>query len=389
MEGTRNYYVGEERLLNHNLDDCIDGTGILLDDETKINDNKRKIENELGKNIEDFRLNEGIYCFDEYETDEKIVPTDFKIEKNRINVINLKIDFFENNNEILLECFDKNLEEVINFKIQAEDIVGIRNFGDIAGHSAIIDFVEQFENEDLKNSLINKVIDSKLDGWYTKNKNYIHNLFFIDSCYFEILTKFDISKNISMINSNEKNKEKIYVPLENKVMKSDNQLNIEKKYILEFKNLEVNEILKSELTLKYKKELVFMGITKKIINNNFFEEAINYELYFRLNNKYKIIFEYKNLQNPQYLILKENRIGTGKNVFLWSSINSEFFIKSYWEEIFYEKFQDFEKDKISHVYISDDYSIEFVIDKDDIPYIKIIDLEENIEVSQNEIFRRQ
>ena len=120
--------------------------------------------------------NEGIYCFDEYETDEKIVPTDFKIEKNRINVINLKIDFFENNNEILLECFDKNLEEVINFKIQAEDIVGIRNFGDIAGHSAIIDFVEQFENEDLKNSLINKVIDSKLDGWYIKNKNYIHNL---------------------------------------------------------------------------------------------------------------------------------------------------------------------------------------------------------------------
>lgn len=333
--------------------------------------------------------NEGIYCFDEYETDEKIVPTDFKIEKNRINVINLKIDFFENNNEILLECFDKNLEEVINFKIQAEDIVGIRNFGDIAGHSAIIDFVEQFENEDLKNSLINKVIDSKLDGWYIKNKNYIHNLFFIDSCYFEILTKFDISKNISMINSNEKNKEEIYVPLENKVMKSDNQLNIEKKYILEFKNLEVNEILKSELTLKYKKELVFMGITKKIINNNFFEEAINYELYFRLNNKYKIIFEYENLQNPQYLILKENRIGTGKNVFLWSSINSEFFIKSYWEEIFYEKFQDFEKDKISHVYISDDYSIEFVIDKDDIPYIKIIDLEENIEVSQNEIFRRQ
>ena len=86
--------------------------------------------------------NEGIYCFDEYETDEKIVLTDFKIEKNRINVINLKIDFFENNNEILLECFDKNLEEVINFKIQAEDIVGIRNFGDIAGHSAIIDFVE-------------------------------------------------------------------------------------------------------------------------------------------------------------------------------------------------------------------------------------------------------
>ena len=209
--------------------------------------------------------NEGIYCFDEYETDEKIVPTDFKIEKNRINVINLKIDFFENNNEILLECFDKNLEEVINFKIQAEDIVGIRNFGDIAGHSAIIDFVEQFENEDLKNSLINKVIDSKLDGWYIKNKNYIHNLFFIDSCYFEILTKFDISKNISMINSNEKNKEEIYVPLENKIMKSDNQLNIEKKYILEFKNLEVNEILKSELTLKYKKELVFMGITKKII----------------------------------------------------------------------------------------------------------------------------
>ena len=86
--------------------------------------------------------NEGIYYFDEYETYEKIVPTDFKIEKNRINVINLKIDFFENNNEILLECFDKNLEEVINFKIQAEDIVGIRNFGDIAGHSAIIDFVE-------------------------------------------------------------------------------------------------------------------------------------------------------------------------------------------------------------------------------------------------------
>ena len=58
VEGTRNYYVGEERLLNHNLDDCIGGTGILLDDETKINDNKRKIENELGKNIEDFRLNE-------------------------------------------------------------------------------------------------------------------------------------------------------------------------------------------------------------------------------------------------------------------------------------------------------------------------------------------
>lgn len=59
VEGTKNYYVGEERLLNHNLDDCIGGTGILLDDETKINDNKRKIENELGKNIEDFRLNEG------------------------------------------------------------------------------------------------------------------------------------------------------------------------------------------------------------------------------------------------------------------------------------------------------------------------------------------
>ena len=59
VEGTRNYYVGEERLLNHNLDDCTGGTGILLDDETKINDNKRKIENELGKNIEDFRLDEG------------------------------------------------------------------------------------------------------------------------------------------------------------------------------------------------------------------------------------------------------------------------------------------------------------------------------------------
>ena len=61
VEGTRNYYVGEERLLNHNLDDCIGRTGILLDDETKINDNKRKIENELGKNIEDFMLNEVRY----------------------------------------------------------------------------------------------------------------------------------------------------------------------------------------------------------------------------------------------------------------------------------------------------------------------------------------
>ena len=48
MEGTRNYYVGEERLLNHNLDDCIGGTGILLDNE-KIEKQYLEYLNSLGK----------------------------------------------------------------------------------------------------------------------------------------------------------------------------------------------------------------------------------------------------------------------------------------------------------------------------------------------------
>lgn len=35
VEGTRNYYVGEERLLNHNLDDCIGRNNIAQNTEIK------------------------------------------------------------------------------------------------------------------------------------------------------------------------------------------------------------------------------------------------------------------------------------------------------------------------------------------------------------------
>lgn len=141
-----------------------------------------------------------------------------------------------------------------------------------------------------------------------------------------------------------------------------------------------------------KKTIRFTGIeTYTFKEGKYYEDFIRYtRIYFLFNEKYKIIIEYKSLENENFLILKRKyRDGLEnikKNIFLLENENSEFFRNCYNETGFFENIEDFKKIKKGYTYIADDYILELVVEKSFYPKIKVTDLEDK-EYSSNLIFK--
>ena len=134
-----------------------------------------------------------------------------------------------------------------------------------------------------------------------------------------------------------------------------------------------------------------MGIeTYTFKEGKYYEDFIRYtRIYFLFNEKYKIIIEYKSLEDENFLILKRKyRDGLEnikKNIFLLENENSEFFRNCYNETGFFENIEDFKKKTKGYTYIADDYILELVVEKSFYPKIKVTNLEGK-EYSSNFIF---
>ena len=136
-----------------------------------------------------------------------------------------------------------------------------------------------------------------------------------------------------------------------------------------------------------------MGIeTYTFKEGKYYEDFIRYtRIYFLFNEKYKIIIEYKSLENERFLILKRKyRKGLENiknNIFLLENENSEFFRNCYNETGFFENIEDLKKTIKGYTYIADDYILELVVEKSFYPKIKVTDLEDK-EYSSDLIFSK-
>jgi hypothetical protein len=318
--------------------------------------------------------------YDRYDTDEIIIE---KGEISDVFWVEPYINWFNYENKIFFIC-SKNI--LIEYK--KNDMEGIRYLGQTSAFSALENFASEFN---LKGALINEILHSKKDGWYTKDKHLKHYIIIRDT-QVEFLSK----KNISVKEIENHLIRETHIPLKKKLMISKVKLKKEIKYILEFRNKEEIEKFSAILFLKNKKKIKFMGIETYKINNIDFKkigEIIKFtRIYFLFNEIFKIVIEYDNLDENQYLILKKeyrkdfNKIN--KNIFFCYTKNSEFYRKCYNESGFFKNIDDFNNVNTGHIYITDDYIIELVVDKSKkIPKIEIINLTTNKEIEQEKIFR--
>lgn len=270
--------------------------------------------------------------------------------KKDIMYIESYIECYKSKDRLIL-LHQENGEIIKEYNMS--DIEGIKFLGNTSGFSTMGIFLEQFN---LKTSLEYEIINSKKAGWYTRNKYLKHYIIFEDT-HIQFLSK----KNINAEQVKSTKIKKYYIPLKEK-------LKLEKKTIR------------------------FMGIeTYTFKEGKYYEDFIRYtRIYFLFNEKYKIIIEYKSLENENFLILKRKyRDGLEnikKNIFLLENENSEFFRNCYNENGFFENIEDFKKTIKGYTYIADDYILELVVEKSFYPKIKVTDLEDK-EYSSNLIFK--
>ena len=321
--------------------------------------------------------------FEEYYTEEYINFKERVREriKDRIEYICMKTNLF--NKEKIVFKIMSNDEKVnkLNIEYDVNDFIGYSVFiGE--GLPALEGFIEIN-----KNSLRYLIVDSKLDGWGIEDGRNIKHSVFIFSQRGDVLT--NENDNFNIVKQDIKG-EIITVPLQNKIKNISKKLFKKNEYNLVFRNKKEEDILTSMILLKERKKIIFKGIElwESDIPSLNDENATNWYLriYFLLNDKYKIMIEYDYDYTSTHMFVRNNKsrdyISEEDSVFLWSSNNSEFKRSSY-ESDFY--FESYNKEHLSHCYITDDYRVEIITTLDYLPNILILDQEGN-EVSEDEIF---
>ena len=334
---------------------------------------KHYLRKDNGKNLLDF---------EEYETNEIVVSKDKKIIKKEKNFMYIEpyIEYHKNKGKFIL-LYQENGEIILKYNMS--HIEGIKFLGNTSAFSTMGIFLEQFN---LKTSLEQELINSRKEGWYTRNKYLKHYIIFEDT-HIEFLSK----KNINTEQVKSTKIKKYYIPLKEKLKLEKKDTTYKREYISEFSNKKNIENMIPLVFFLEKKTIKFMGIeTYTFKEGKYYEDFIRYtRIYFLFNEKYKIIIEYKSLEDENFLILKRKyRDGLEnikKNIFLLENENSEFFRNCYNETGFFEIIEDFKKKTKGYTYIADDYILELVVEKSFYPKIKVTNLEGK-EYSSNFIF---
>lgn len=334
---------------------------------------KHYLRKDNGKNLLDF---------EEYETNEIVVSKDKKIIKKEKNFMYIEpyIEYHKNKGKFIL-LYQEDGEIIREYDMN--NIEGVKYLGNTSAFSTMGIFLEQFN---LKTSLEQELINSRKEGWYTRNKYLKHYIIFEDT-HIEFLSK----KNINTEQVKSTKIKKYYTPLKEKLKLEKKDTTYKREYISEFSNKKNIENMIPLVFFLEKKTIRFMGIeTYTFKEGKYYEDFIRYtRIYFLFNEKYKIIIEYKSLENENFLILKRKyRDGLEnikKNIFLLENENSEFFRNCYNETGFFENIEDFKKITKGYTYIADDYILELVVEKSFYPKIKVTDLEDK-EYSSNFIF---
>ena len=335
---------------------------------------KHYLRKDKGKNLLDFK---------KYDTDEivVVVTKSEKNEETHFMYIEPYIECYKSKDRLIL-LHQENGEIIKEYNMS--DIEGIKFLGNTSGFSTMGIFLEQFN---LKTSLEYEIINSKKAGWYTRNKYLKHYIIFEDT-HIQFLSK----KNINAEQVKSTKIKKYYIPLKEKLKLEKKDTIYKREYISEFSNKKNVENMIPLVFFLEKKTIRFMGMeTYTFKEGKYYEDFIRYtRIYFLFNEKYKIIIEYKSLENENFLILKRKyRDGLEnikKNIFLLENENSEFFRNCYNETGFFENIEDFKKIKKGYTYIADDYILELVVEKSFYPKIKVTDLEDK-EYSSNLIFK--
>ena len=335
---------------------------------------KHYLRKDKGKNLLDFK---------KYDTDEivVVVTKSEKNEETHFMYIEPYIECYKSKDRLIL-LHQENGEIIKEYNMS--DIEGIKFLGNTSGFSTMGIFLEQFN---LKTSLEYEIINSKKAGWYTRNKYLKHYIIFEDT-HIQFLSK----KNINAEQVKSTKIKKYYIPLKEKLKLEKKDTTYKREYISEFSNKKNIENMIPLVFFLEKKTIRFMGIeTYTFKEGKYYEDFIRYtRIYFLFNEKYKIIIEYKSLENENFLILKRKyRDGLEnikKNIFLLENENSEFFRNCYNENGFFENIEDFKKTIKGYTYIADDYILELVVEKSFYPKIKVTDLEDK-EYSSNLIFK--
>ena len=324
---------------------------------------KHYLRKDNGKNLLDF---------EEYETNEIVVSKDKKIIKKEKNFMYIEpyIEYHKNKGKFIL-LYQENGEIIQKYNMS--DIEGIKFLGNTSAFSTMGIFLEQFN---LKTSLEQELINYRKEGWYTRNKYLKHYIIFEDT-HIEFLSK----KNINTEQVKSTKIKKYYIPLKEKLKLEKKDTTYKREYISEFSNKKNIENMIPLVFFLEKKTIRFMGIeTYTFKEGKYYEDFIRYtRIYFLFNEKYKIIIEYKSLEDENFLILKRKYRDGLEN------INSEFFRNCYNETGFFENIEDFKKKTKGYTYIADDYILELVVEKSFYPKIKVTNLEGK-EYSSNFIF---
>ena len=334
---------------------------------------KHYLRKDKGKNLLDFK---------KYDTDEivVVVTKSEKNEERHFMYIEPYIECYKSKDRLIL-LHQENGEIIKEYNMS--DIEGIKFLGNTSVFSTMGIFLGQFN---LKTSLEYEIINSKKSGWYTRNRYLRHYVIFEDT-HIEFLSK----KNIDVKQVETKKIKKIYMPLKKNLKLKKTNIIYKREYTLEFSNKKEIENMVPVIFFLEKKTIRFMGIeTYTFKEGKYYEDFIRYtRIYFLFNEKYKIIIEYKSLENERFLILKRKyRKGLENiknNIFLLENENSEFFRSCYNENGFFENIDDFKKSIKDYTYIADDYIVELVVEKSFYPKIKVTDLEDK-EYSSNLIF---
>lgn len=137
--------------------------------------------------------------FEEYETNEIVVsknPPKIKKRKNFM-YIEPSIEYHKNKGKFIL-LYQENGEIIKEYNMS--DLEGIKFLGNTSGFSTMGIFLGQFN---LKTSLEQELINSRKEGWYTRNKYLKHYIIFEDT-HIEFLSKKKYKCRASKIKENKK-----------------------------------------------------------------------------------------------------------------------------------------------------------------------------------------
>ena len=203
---------------------------------------KHYLRKDNGKNLLDF---------EEYETNEIVVSKDKKIVKKEKNFMYIEpyIEYHKNKGKFIL-LYQENGEIILKYNMS--DIEGIKFLGNTSAFSTMGIFLEQFN---LKTSLEQELINSRKEGWYTRNKYLKHYIIFEDT-HIQFLSK----KNINAKQVKSTKIKKYYIPLKEKLKLEKKDTIYKREYISEFSNKKNIENMIPLVFFLEKKTIIFMGI---------------------------------------------------------------------------------------------------------------------------------